>query len=97
MAYPPLLLAATRALQVIILNDWPRIECYNAEILKGLTICWCRSQESKNPSNHVPEVQSAIRTTLDLLKAAIDNEAETAKTYEFLVASNARLRNLLLA
>jgi len=37
---PRLLLAATRALQALILNAWPRVHVYRGEIVKGLVQCW---------------------------------------------------------
>ncbi|KGY15579.1 hypothetical protein PABG_11572 [Paracoccidioides brasiliensis Pb03] len=39
-AYPPLLLAATEATKMLVLNAWPRIWRWRAELLAGLCACW---------------------------------------------------------
>ncbi|KAL9122692.1 MAG: hypothetical protein Q9187_000748 [Circinaria calcarea] len=97
-AYTPLLHAATRALDAIILNNWPRVSYYRGDIWKALAICWCRMQEEQVPSQKLQSVAHQLQQTSKLLTAAlkatnIDVDEESA----MLIKSNASLKELLEA
>ncbi|KAI9874184.1 MAG: hypothetical protein M1830_010096 [Pleopsidium flavum] len=88
-AYPPLLLAAVKAIQAILVNCWPRIAIYRGEILRGLTTCWCRLLE--DGSEGLDSVSAAIKDAIKLLTAAFGNAVDAKADYGSLVDSDERL------
>lgn len=92
-AYPPLLLAAVKSLQAIILNGWPRMAIYRGEILRGLAVCWCKIEEDGSEGLEI--VTAAIKDTVKLLSAAAGNALDVITEYKSLVDSDERLSNLL--
>ncbi|KAI9783425.1 MAG: hypothetical protein M1816_001399 [Peltula sp. TS41687] len=94
-ASPPLLLSAIRTVHVIILNDWPRLTACRAEILRGLTFCWCRIAEEDKQTEPLEEVKSALKDAYRLLRAAIKDEVDLTPEIEILVRSEEHVRELL--
>ncbi len=91
-AYPPLLLAAVKAIQATLVDCWPRIAIYRAEILRGLATCWCRIEEGG--SEGLDNVSAAIKDAVKLLTAAVGNAVDAKADYESLVDSDERLSDL---
>ena len=94
-AYPPLLIAAAKALQAIILTCWPRMAAYRGEILRGLVICWCRIAE--DGSDILQSVMAAIKETVNLLTVATVSTVDIRADYQHLVSSDSRLADLFPA
>ena len=95
-SYPPLLQESVRAMQQIILNGWPRIGYHRGQVLKGLVICWCRIQEDQAGSEELRDIRKAIKSTVELLTVATKDEKATTEEFRTLIASDARLQELLL-
>ena len=96
-AYPPLLLAALRAMETVILVDWPRVGYHRGEILKGLVFCWLRIEdEEKTESKELDEVQSKIKHCVKLVTAVLKRDVDVKSEYRLLVESDSRLEQLLL-
>jgi tRNA nucleotidyltransferase/poly(A) polymerase len=80
--YPNLLLVATKALQFVILNAWPRISFWEGEILKGVTVCWVRVLEdmenrADNENKRVlGEVMDELKVCVEMVRAVMDSEGK---------------------
>lgn len=83
-------------MQQIVLNGWPRIGYHRGQVLQGLVICWCRTQEDGADSADLNAIQNAIKATVRLLTVAVGDEEMITKDFRALVASDNRLRELLL-
>lgn len=95
-AYPPLLQASVKAVQMIIVTDWPRIAHHRGEILKGVTICWCRIGDEEAQSQELKEVRKSIEQAVQLLTCIVTGNAKVVEEYLFLIDSDSRLRDLLV-
>ena len=89
-----MLFSATKALQVVILNGWPRMVVYRGEVLKGLTFCWLKVGEEQ--SADVRELRREMRETVRMLKVAVGKEVDFENDCKMLVETEPRLRGLLL-
>ena len=70
-AYPSLLVVAAKALQFVILNAWPRVQFWEGEILKGVTVCWVRVLEDmENEADN--ENKKALEEVKDELKVCVE-------------------------
>ena len=96
-AYPPLLQVSIKAIQVVIINDWPRITYHRGQILRGLTICWCRIADEGNISKELQNVRGSLKKTLRLLTSASSREVNVTQEYRTLISIDDRLQDLLIA
>lgn len=94
-AYPPLLKASLNAAQMIILNAWPRIAHHRGEILKGLTLCWCRLRVEETKSKELKDIQRDIERTTKLLTSVVRRIVDVVEEYQVLINSDSRLWELL--
>lgn len=92
---PQLLRTTIRAMQKVILVNWPRIEPYSAEILQGIAICWYRLTTKESHPAHLVETRSMLSETFQVLLAALDDSAETSQRLKSFVRSDKRLQGLL--
>ena len=95
-AYPPLLQVSVQAMEAVIVNDWPRISYYRGEILRGLTICWCRIKDKEIISRELAEVQISVQRVSKLLTFVLREEIDVADEYRILIDSDDQLRDLLV-
>lgn len=95
-AYPPLLQASVKAVQTIIIADWPRIAHHRGEILKCVTICWCRIGDEEAQSQELNEVREGIKQAVQLLTCVVTRDVKVAEEYQTLINSDGRLRDLLI-
>lgn len=95
-AYPPLLEASIKALEAAMVNDWPRITNHRGEILRGLTVCWCRIKDEETRSRGLRKVQESIERSVRLLTLLIKKDVDAAPEYQMLIDCNDRLRDLLI-
>ena len=79
-----------------IVQDWPRIAYHRAEILEGLTVCWCRIEDEHKESTEIEDLRRGLQETVRLLTTAIKRTVDVQREYQELVDSNTRLRNLLV-
>ena len=83
-------------MNVIILNDWPRIGYYRGDVLKGAAICWLSVHEEHTPSLALQDVAGDLQKTVRLLKLAISTTNVDVDTeFAMLMNSNAELQGLL--
>lgn len=92
-AYPPTLLAATHALQSVILNGWPRMAYNKGEVLKGLTLCWIHIRDEH--SEDVDGLRKELRRTVLMLKDAVGSEVDIKADFAVLMDADRRLDLLL--
>ena len=95
-AYTPLLQACVKAVRTIIIADWPCIAHHRGEILKGLTICWCRVGNEEAQSRELKEVRESIEQAVKLLTCVVTRNVEVLDEYQTLIDSNSKLRDLLV-
>ncbi|KAF2238931.1 poly A polymerase C-terminal region-like protein [Viridothelium virens] len=93
-AYPPLLIVATKALQTVILNCWPRMAFWRGEVLKGVTICWLRIAEENRSDAQLTAVEKELQKTVQMLAAAVEQDIEIDSEFQQLVAADERLERL---
>jgi tRNA nucleotidyltransferase (CCA-adding enzyme) len=81
LAYPPLLLAATKALNVLVMEARARIWFWRVDVLKGLCGLWIRlhplaDTDKKEFENiEVDEIKSQCRAVVDALDDAMNDDA----------------------
>ena len=80
----------------MIINAWPRIAYHRGEVLRGLTICWCRIQEEDSLSEELREVEESVRRTLRLLTNVLRRDVDVEEEYRILIDGNDRLADLLV-
>ena len=95
-AYPPLLQASVKAVQMIIVAAWPRIAHHWGEILKGVTICWCRVGDGEVQPQELKKVQDSIEQAVQLLTCLVTGNVKVVEGYRTLIDSDSRLRDLLV-
>ncbi|KAE9978112.1 hypothetical protein EG327_007520 [Venturia inaequalis] len=64
--FPPLLLAATKAMQALVANAWPRVSFWRGEILKGACGCFLRVVE-EGEGGDLEEVRGELRGLVGLV------------------------------
>lgn len=79
-----------------MVNDWPRITNHRGEILRGLTICWCRIKAEEKKSKELREVQERIERSVRLLTLLIKKDVNVAAEFQMLINCDDRLRDLLI-
>lgn len=74
-AHPPLLRAATVAMQAVIKNAHPRIWRWRGEILSGLTSCWLHisADENKDSKPQLAKLKGELQQATKLLKHVLQN------------------------
>lgn len=95
-AYPPLLQISIKALETVMFNDWPRIMDHRGEILKGLTVCWCRIKEEESASEELESVQRRLERSVRLLTLLVRKDVDITAEYQELIECDERLRDLLI-
>ena len=95
-AYPPLLQASIKAIQVVIVDDWPRISYHRGQILRGLSICWCRILDEEKISKELQDVRKNLKQTLRLLTSVTSRDINAAQEYRTLIDNDTRLQDLLV-
>jgi len=73
-ACPDLLLAATKAMQAVVVNGWPRIGFWRGETLKGLTVCWLYVAEEGEENEEFAVLKKELRIVAQMLKAVLERE-----------------------
>ena len=91
-AHPSLLLAATKAMQTVILNGWPRMVVHRGEVLKGLTFCWVKMEGEQ--SDTAVGLKVEMREAVAMLWAAVEKEVDFDADCETLVEAEPRLQGL---
>ncbi|KAF2754439.1 poly A polymerase C-terminal region-like protein [Pseudovirgaria hyperparasitica] len=92
-AYPPLLVRASLALQVIMRNSKPRLAFHRGGILKGLCVCWIRLEDH---GGEFADVRAELRNTAIMLREAIEGDSiAIADEINRLLAEDKRLQGLL--
>ncbi|KAI9730413.1 MAG: hypothetical protein M1834_005923 [Cirrosporium novae-zelandiae] len=95
-AYPPLLLTTAKTLKTIILNDWPRITFHEGELLRGLTVCWCKLKEDNMDDKDRQKAQEDIKGTVALLINATGGHERFQSIRDTLINEDDRLKDLFL-
>jgi tRNA nucleotidyltransferase (CCA-adding enzyme) len=98
-AYPPMLLTATKGMQAVILNGWPRIGRWRSEVLRGLTVCWVRIvEEDIEVGGGLDGVKRELKDAVSMLKAAVQHDGDEGVDWEGetreLVGAHAQLEQL---
>lgn len=96
--YPPLLEAAVQVFEAVILNVWPRIDYYRGDIIEGLSNCWREIiYESISPSHALARVRFNIERVVRLMTAYLKTQRNITDDYVMLIASDNRLKDLLIS
>jgi tRNA nucleotidyltransferase (CCA-adding enzyme) len=91
-ASPPLLLSSVKALQAVVLNCWPRMYVYKAEVLKCVVVPWIRMLEESD--GEWGEVKEECRNVVKMLRDALAENGEVETEVEELVNVDGRLEAL---
>lgn len=70
--HPPTLTSATKLLQAILRNCWPRIQHYCNEIIKMLMLCWLNIEDEESFPHNSPianDLKSNLTQTARMLSA----------------------------
>ncbi|KAI9886263.1 MAG: hypothetical protein M1823_001934 [Watsoniomyces obsoletus] len=90
------LVTAAKTMKVVVLNTWPRVAQHRAEILRGLTCCWCNIIEAEEETGaEYEDVKSHIRQAYRLLAAALLPEVDLAFEIKRLVETDGLVAGLL--
>ncbi|PGH02452.1 hypothetical protein GX51_04620 [Blastomyces parvus] len=84
-AFPPLLAAAVEATRILVLNAWPRIWRWRAELLGGLCACWLhicddlvdieigtRGDNGSEQRAELLQLQCALKVVVAVVRIAIE-------------------------
>lgn len=91
-AHPSSLLAATNALQSVILNGWPRMAVNKGEVLRGITLCWLHIHGEQ--SGELEAVRKELRKTVLMLKDAVGPDHGLQIDFRALSDADPRLADL---
>ena len=86
------LVSATKALQAVILNGWPRMAGCRGEVLKGLTFAWLNVDGVEG--DEVEVLRREMKETVTMLRYAVTNEIDIDAEIAKLVEVNAELGGL---
>ncbi|KAF2739036.1 tRNA nucleotidyltransferase [Polyplosphaeria fusca] len=101
LAHPPLLLAAVRGVQSVILNAWPRIIEHRGEVMRGTCIAWVRcveelEKEANKDDAHA--IQKELKECAAMVEAVLAGDADGWKAWQKekqeLIAASARVCGL---
>ena len=93
-AYPPLLMAAIKALQTVMYNCWPRAAFWRTEILKGITLCWLRIADEDRSNKELLAVEEELQKTVQILATAVSQEIDIDEDFQQLMSADDRLERL---
>ena len=88
------LVSATRALQALILNGWPRMVEYRGEVLKGLTFAWVNVHPLEGAE--VELLQSEMREAVKMLRYAVAENVDFEADCQKLAKADPRVEGLLM-
>ena len=98
---PSLLLEATKTLQSIILNCWPRMTepVHRIEIIKALTLCWRRVTEDYVEHSDVDtqllhKIKEQLKVAGKLLVKSVEGEMDIGDELEPLFKADPGLREV---
>jgi tRNA nucleotidyltransferase (CCA-adding enzyme) len=92
----PLLLQATKTLQSLILNTWPRMNVHKTEVLKCVCVPYIRVCEEAAGGEEIEVIKTECRVVVKMLRDALqENVDEFNKEVEELIKADARLEELL--
>ena len=87
------LLSATKALQAVVLNAWPRMTEHRGEVLKGLTLCWLKVADKEGEDAEA--LKWEMRQSVGMLRVAIERAVDFEADCTMLVETEPRLKGLL--
>ncbi|KAK3684389.1 CCA tRNA nucleotidyltransferase, mitochondrial [Vermiconidia calcicola] len=88
------LLSATKAMQAVILNGWPRMGVHRGEVLKGLTLCWIKLADQRG--EQVSVLRDGMRETVQMLKYVTGEGVDFEQESAMLIEADPRVGGLLL-
>ena len=92
--YLPLILAILRLLRQAIVTLWPRIEYYEGDVLKAVTVCWIRLEDDGRQTEDSELIRQESRTIVRLLAGTTNPKAGENVGYRTLAQSHPRLAGL---
>jgi tRNA nucleotidyltransferase (CCA-adding enzyme) len=100
LAYSPLMVAAAKGLQSVMLNAWPRISVHRGDVVRGVSFAWMRCAEEGGKEG-VEKVQKEVKEVVGMLDAVMRADASVRDTWEDerkeLVEADGRLGSLFQA
>ena len=94
--HTPVLLTATRALQAVVLNAWPRVSAHRGEVMKGLALGWGRVVAGRGAGDaDARALADEMRATVRMLRAALPEEVDFDAELGALVDADPRLEDLV--
>ncbi|KAI7649796.1 hypothetical protein KC322_g19022, partial [Hortaea werneckii] len=96
IAMPPeTLYSATKAVQAVIVNGWPRMSEHRGEVLKGITMCWINVEGMSDDATE--ELKRGLKTAIEILRAALKDQADFDEETKVLMDADTRLKCLFKA
>lgn len=83
---------ATEAMQALIRNCWPRMGEYRGEVLKGVACCWLAVEKDYEAA--AEELKVALKDTVEILRHAVQAEADLQVDCKVLIEADSRLKGL---
>jgi tRNA nucleotidyltransferase (CCA-adding enzyme) len=91
------LVAATRALQAVILVCWPRVSEHRGEVLRALTFCWVNTiGTSKIEGERMEILKTELRETVVMLKCALGTAVDWGKERAMIIEAEPSLEGLFV-
>lgn len=77
LTYPPLMNAAAKGIQAVILNAWPRIQVHQGEVVRGVCLAWIRCyEEEEKGTQGITEVVNELKKVCSMLDAVYEAEVD---------------------
>merc|ERR1711939_19137 len=89
---PETLCSATKAVQAVIVNGWPRMSEHRGEVVKGITMCWINVEGMSDEATR--ELKRELKTAIQLLRAALKDHADFGEETKVLMDADTRLKEL---
>jgi tRNA nucleotidyltransferase (CCA-adding enzyme) len=91
------LVAATRALQAVILVCWPRMDEHRGEVLRALTFCWVNTIGSSEIEGESMQVLTKeLREAITMLKCALGTAVDWEKERAMIIEADPSLEGLFV-
>jgi hypothetical protein len=89
------LVSATRALQAVVLNGWPRMVEYRGEVLKGLTFAWVNVHALEDAE--VETLRKEMKEAVKMLRYAVAEKVDFDVDCKKLTEADLQVEGLLMS
>ena len=88
------LINASKALQALVLNGWPRMVVYRGEVMKGLTLAWLTIESMQGDEVEAWKVE--MKETVTMLRYAVQKDVDFEAELTTLKEADPRVNGLFM-